>query len=66
MPVRPARRACLVLLVLKGQQDRKATQVRRDRQALLAPLVRKDRKELQEQQVLLVLLDQQGQRATRG
>jgi hypothetical protein len=42
MQVRPALRACLVLRVLKGQQDRKATQVRRDRQAWLVPPAQKE------------------------
>ena len=53
-----------MLLVLKGQQDRKATQVRRDRQALLVQLARKVRKALREQQVLLVRKGQREQRAT--
>jgi hypothetical protein len=38
------RKACLELLVLKGQQGRKATQGRKAQPALLVPQVQQDRR----------------------
>jgi hypothetical protein len=50
-----------VLLVLKVQQDRKATQVRRGQQELLVPLVLKAHKDRRALQVPLAQLDRKGQ-----